>query len=212
MKVLSFLFFFLGFLSPLAPAIAQNNAKADKILKDSKAQFNALSDFSASFTYSLKNPNLQKAIIKKGKLKIKKAKYKILFTDEEFYCDGKKVWVFLKPENEVNISTFDPDESISVDRVYSIYEKSGKTRLDSEEGNSYKITIFVADDNSDIWKAEVWIGKNNKMLVKGVLHSKNGSQYQYDLQDINTNQGISDAEFVFDKTKHPGVYENHLDD
>lgn len=211
MKLLRFFSIAIFFQTAVLISFAQNAAQADKILKSSKAKFDALTDFTANFSYTLSNPNLKKAIMKKGELKIKKSKYKIMFPEEEFYCDGKKVWVFLKPENEVTISDFDPNESMSVDRMYKIYDGKSKTRYEGMEGLAHKITVFITDDKSEIFKAEIWIGKHSELLERGILFGKNGSQYNYDLKNMKTNVGLTDSEFVFDLAKHPGVYENRLD-
>ena len=211
MKLLRFFSVAFFLQSAVLFSVAQNAPQAEKILKSSKAKFDALTDFTANFTYSLSNPNLKKAIMKNGELKIKKSKYKILFAEEEFYCDGKKVWVFLKPENEVTISDFDPDESMSVERVYKIYDGKSKTRYEGTEGSTHKITVFITDDKSEIFKAEIWIGKQSELLEKGILFGKNGSEYKYDLKNMKTNVGLTDSEFVFEPGKHPGVYVNKLD-
>lgn len=191
---------------------AQSDPKADKILKESKAKFNSLSDISASFDYRLDNPNLNNPITKKGTVKIKKNKFQIKFTDEEFYCDGNTVWVSLTEDQEITLTNFDPEESMSVERIYDIYEENTRSKYDGEQNGNHKITLFMLDKESDIWKVEVWVSKSTKLTQKAIMYGRNGSKYNYDLKNIATNKGIADSQFVLDhKAKEQqGWYINDL--
>lgn len=193
-------------------AFGQSDPKADKILKESQTKFKALKNISADFTYTLTNPNLAKPIIKKGTVKVEGNKYRVNFASESFYCDGKKVWVHLTDEEEVTISAYDPDEAISVDLIYKTYEKDVRSRMDGEEGTNYKISVFMLDEKSDFWKAEIWIDKTTKLVQKAKMYARNGSDYVYDLKNVKTNLTIDPSEFVFDKTKFPNVYINNMID
>ncbi len=76
MKKLKILFplFLAIFLVSSGFSIAQD--RADQILKDSKAKFESLKDFSASFSISIQNINTRRAAFtKSGEIKYKKGKY-----------------------------------------------------------------------------------------------------------------------------------------
>ncbi|MCB9233508.1 MAG: outer membrane lipoprotein carrier protein LolA [Bacteroidia bacterium] len=189
---------------------AQGDPKADKILKESQAKFKSFKDVSATFTYTLSNPNLDKPVIKKGSVKMAGDKYAIEFSEEKFYCNGKTVWVYMVEDNEVTITDADPEEGMSIDRIYSVYEKDTKSRFDGEEGTDYKITLFMLDKNSDFWKAEVLINKTTKLISKATMFGRTGSTYEYKLQDMKTNNGFADGIFIFDPNKYDDIYINDM--
>lgn len=194
-------------------SFGQSSPKADKILKESQSKFKSYKDISASFSYTLNNPNLDEPIVKSGSLKMSGKKYVIKFAQEEFFCNGKKVWVYLIEEEEVTITDYDPEEGLSLETIYKVYEDETKSRYDGESGGQHKVTLFMLDKKSDFWKAEIWITSKTKLISKAVMHSRNGTTYEYLLQNMKTNTGFSDGIFIFDinSYENPGdIYINDL--
>lgn len=181
---------------------AQTSPQADKLIKASKAKFESLKDFKASFIYTLNNPNLKKPIVKSGELTVKGEKYKIVFADEEMYCNGKYLWVLLKDDEEIIKSDVDPEGGITPDRLYKIYEKDSKTKYDGAEGDLEKVSLFANDKKGDIWKTELWINKSTKLIDKAIMHARNGSTYSYVMKNIQSNLGVPDATFNLDEAKY----------
>lgn len=169
--------------------------KAENIIKQSQSKFKSYKDVKALFTYTITNANLKKPIVKAGEVILKGNKYKVVFQDEEMYCNGKNVWVVLKSDLEVVKSTFKQDEGLSPDRIYKIYETGMKSRYDSEEGDNHKVTLFAKDDGGDIWKTELWISKTTKLVKKAIMYARNGSQYQYEMNDVKPDTGVADDIF-----------------
>lgn len=180
---------------------AQSNPQADKVIKASQAKFDGLSDVVADFTYTLSNPNMKKPVVKKGVVTLKKNKYKIVFSDEEMYCNGKYNWVVLKADEEIVKSNFDPEEGLSPDRLYKVYEKDMKSNYEGEDGGAHKVTLFAKTDDGDIWKTTLWINKSTKLIDKAIMYARNGSQYTYSMANIQTNTGVTDAVFDFNEKK-----------
>jgi len=185
-----------------AAAHGQNNPKADKLIKASQDKFNAFSDVTADFTYTLVNPNMKKPVVKKGTVILKKSKYKIVFADEEMYCNGKYIWTLLKADKEIVKSDFDPNDGLSPDRLYKIYREGMKSDYTAEEATAHKITLFANSDDGDIWKTILWINKETKMIDKAEMYARNGSVYTYEMANIKTNLGVSDAIFNLDEKKY----------
>lgn len=173
---------------------AQAN-KAETIIKQSQNKFKSFKDVKAKFTYTVTNPNIKKPVVKNGEVTLKGNKYKVVFTDEEMYCNGKFVWVVLKSDAEVVRSNYDPKEGMSPDRIYKIYETGMKSRYDAEEGDNHKVTLFAKDESGDIWKTELWISKTTKLVRKAIMYARNGSQYQYDMSEVKTDTGVTEDIF-----------------
>ncbi|MEM7040194.1 MAG: outer membrane lipoprotein carrier protein LolA, partial [Bacteroidota bacterium] len=176
-------------------AQAQRSPQADKVIKQSKAKYDGLKDLQASFVYTLSNPNLKKPIVKKGHITLKDNKYRVKFSDEEMYCDGKYVWVKLNEDEEIIKSDFEPDGSTSPDRLYKIFEEDSKTRYDGEESGAHKVTVFSNDDKAEVWKSEIWISKSSKLIDRAVMHGRNGSQYEYKMSELKLNSNVADDVF-----------------
>ena len=185
------------------------DAKADKILADSKKTFKGKKDLSADLKFTIENPRLDEPDVKSGKVAMSGDKYKIKFKSEHIYCDGKSVYLILIEEEEVNITEYDPDESLNIDMVYKIYEEDTKSRYDGLDGNLHKISLFWNHDDSDFFRAELWINKSSKLIENAVLSARNGTKLIYELSGIKTNQGLGASSFEPQlSTDYKGFYLN----
>jgi outer membrane lipoprotein-sorting protein len=188
---------------------AQSDSKATNIMNTSKQKFGALKDISSSFKYSLENKNLKEGNLSRtGTIKMKGKKYRISFSEQEVICDAINIWVIMKSEKEVNISQYDPEESLSIDRLYKIYETETKARFDKDEiigGNTYnKISLFALNKSTDYSRVELWVNKKNSFIERAAIFQKNGAIIRYELTNLKTDAGIPDTEFVFSKASWPG--------
>jgi len=200
MKSFKILFLILALV--LVSGLAQAQGKADVILKQSQEKFNSLTDITSSLSYTFSNPNLDATVIKKGSITQKKNKYKTVFEEEEFYCNGKIVWVLLKEEEEITKTHFDPSDNTTLNDIYILPSIAGKTRYDRDYGDSHKISFFPNDKEAEIWKTELWINKSTKLVEQAILHSTNGSFHLYTMQNIQTNTGVDDAAFIINEAEY----------
>lgn len=188
---------------------AQVDPKADKIIKNAKKKFNGYQDFTADLTWSLEDKATKAApSVKKGKIYIKKEKYKIVFPEREMICDGKSVWDYLKKEKEANLSNYNPKEGMSIQRVFKLYDEGMKVRMDATETYNGaavdKITLFPLAEK-EFFKVELWIEQKTENIRKIKIHNRNGITNQFELNSIVVNTQLADESFVFDKAKYPGV-------
>lgn len=192
----------LGLVCAFALANAQGSPQADKVIKASKKKFDSAKDVSASFTYTLSNPNMKKPIVKKGQVVFKKKNmYKISFPDMIMVCDGKYIWQVLIDDEELMKSDY-TEEAMSPENIFNVYEGETKSRYDGAEGGTDKVTLFANNKTADIWKTELWINKSDKMPARAKMHARNGSTYEYSMDGIKTNTGISDVTFQLDEGKY----------
>jgi len=202
-------FLVIFFCMSLSFLWAQSDPKATNIMNTSKQKFGALKDISSSFKYSLENKNLKEGNLSRtGTIKMKGKKYRISFSEQEVICDAINIWVIMKSEKEVNISQYDPEESLSIDRLYKIYETETKARFDKDEiigGNTYnKISLFALNKSTDYSRVELWVNKKNSFIERAAIFQKNGAIIRYELTNLKTDAGIPDTEFVFSKASWPG--------
>lgn len=185
-------------------ALQAQSPQADRLIQQSKAKYEGLKDLQASFTYTLSNPNMKKPVVKQGDITLKGNMYKIVFADEEMYCDGKYLLVKLNEDEEIIKSDVDPEGSLTPDRLYAIYEEDTKTKYDGVEGGSEKISLFAKTKEGDIWKTELWINKSSKLIDKAVMYARNGSQYKYEMKAMKSNTGVSSDVFKLDLDEYEG--------
>lgn len=198
MKLIKYIFAASAFFFAFTLANAQTSKKADDILKASKKKFEGVKDVTATFSYTLNNPNLAKPIVKKGNLFYKGDKYKVSFSDEEIYCNGQAVWIKLNADEEVTITDFDPEESMSISKIFNLYENGTKSKYEGEEDGSHKIILFANEDSGDIWKSEIWVNKSSKMIDRALLHARNGSTYAYKMGSVKLDNNLGDSMFSLD--------------
>jgi len=187
------------------------DAKADKILRDSKAKFESLKDFSANFVYSITNEasKNKRSIVKEGTLKIKGDKFVLTLDDQEIYCDGTNQWIYNKMDQEVNILPYDPEESLNIESIFQVYEANGKSRYEGEEkiGNvkHHRVYLAISDPSLDYNQATLWISEATKLPSKAVIKDRNQTVTEVKFSNVKINQNFPDSDFVFDTGKYPDV-------
>jgi len=191
----------LGFVAP--------TGKADEILKESKAEIEALKDFGADFVYELSGPGLNGTISKKGSLKYQKGKYVVKMADESFYCDRESLWIYLKEDNTVNILEYDPEEGMNIEALFELYEANSKARYEGTESvdgkSCHKILLAIKDPSLDYYRATLWINTKTNYPAKATLTNRKQTETTFELRDFAPNVGYSDNTFRFDPEAHPGV-------
>lgn len=184
------------------------NDRSGTILSESRAKLESLDDFSANFKYAISNPNM-KAVAKSGTIKYKKGKYVITLDDQEIYCDGKTLWIYLPEVPEVSIMSYTEDESINVESIFKIYESSTRSRYEGEASvhgvACHKVFLAVQSDELDYNQAYVWINKKTKFMEKVVLIDRKQTQTTFEFSTINTNVGFEESDFQFNVKEHSDV-------
>ncbi len=66
------------------------------------------------------------------------------------------------------------------------------------------------DKTKAFHKVYVLVDKNAKTIYSTRILEKNGNKYSYTVNSLNGKAAVSDADFVFDKSKYPGVEEVDL--
>ena len=198
-------------LGGVGECFSQVDAKADRIIKDAQSKINGLLDLTMNFKLSLSNraDSKDKPMVKQGIIKIKKNKYKADFGEQSLVSDGATVWNYLKKEKEVNVSSYDSLDGLSMENMFKLYKKDMKVRYDNVEvvgGKSVdKITLFPNDKKQEYFKVEVWIDGKLKLPVQMKVWGRNGSVSVYELSNHKENSNLGDSEFNFNVADYPGI-------
>ena len=217
-KLFALLFVVMGLINlSFMGKSSQNDPKAQEILDAMSKKYKELASFKAKFTYTLENENNPKLKeTAEGEILVKGSKFKLKLGGQEIFNNGTTVWTYMKESNEVNISSYQPeDDDMNPTKIYTMYKKGYKYILISEQSEGGKIFSIVDLEpldrkNSKLSKVRIVINKKDKLVKSWKIFEKNGNRYNYTVKNFEQNVRVEDSEFNFDKAKYPGVQEIDL--
>jgi outer membrane lipoprotein carrier protein len=206
----------LGFIAVTVNAQAvknptQNDPAAKKILDAVSAKFKTFKAPQASFTYRVENAQGKALSTKKGTVIMKGTKYKVTMDGLELYADGKTTWNYDKSANEVTINNVDGSGTAMTPQklLTNFYDKDFyyKYNGDKKDGgkNVQEIELTPTDKTRPFHKVYLLIDKATNTIYSAKFLEKTGGRYNYTITNMKPSATVSDAEFAFDKAKHPGV-------
>jgi len=199
------------------PGLSQtNDPAAKKILDGVSAKFKSFKSVIANFTYKVENAVGKTLSTKKGSVTMKGTKYRISFGEQEIWCDGKTIWNYDKNSNEVTVSKVDAASgAITPNKLFTdFYDKDFLYKLngDKKEGTKtlQEIEMTPTDKSRTFHKLYVLVDKSSQTLYSTKVLETSGNKYDYTVNSMKPNVTTADSQFVFDKSKYPGVEEVNL--
>jgi outer membrane lipoprotein-sorting protein len=212
------LFTFLAFAPAGLLAVAQtsnnpvkNDPDAKKILDAVSTKFKTYKSPQATFTYKIENVQGKAISTKKGTVKMKGSRYRVSIPGMEIFSDGKINWNYDKAANEVTVKDIDVNSGeLSPQKLFtSFYDKDFLYKLNGEKKEAgkvlHEIEMTPTNKNRPFHKVYLWIDKATKTLYSAKILEKTGNRYSYTINTFKPAVTISDADFVFNKAKYPGV-------
>jgi len=208
----------LGFFSLTAQnnSLGNSDPEAKKILDGVSSKFKSYKGVQANFTLAVEDGKGKSQGTKKGVVYMKGSKYRVTITGQEIFCDGNNVWTYDKSAKEVTISKFDPSvNTITPQKLFTnFYDKDFLYKLNGEKkvaGKSLvEIEMTPVDKTKNFHKVYVYVDKKAQTIYSTKVLDKSGNKYTYTVTSMKPNASISDAQFIFDKKKYPGVEEVDL--
>jgi outer membrane lipoprotein-sorting protein len=138
---------------------------------------------------------------------MKGTKYRVVVTGQDIFCDGSNVWTFDKSSNEVTITRLDPtNNTITPQKLFTnFYDKDFLYKLNGETKGVQEVELTPIDKSKPFHKVLVLINKTAQTINTTKVFEKTGNRYTYAVTSMNTTSAITDAQFVFDTKKYPGV-------
>lgn len=196
---------------------AQNSDPAAKAILDAvSAKFKTFTTVQASFSYKVENAAGKALSNKSGTLSMKGTKYRVSFGGQEIFCNGSVVWNYDKNANEVTISKLEASSgTITPQKLFTnFYDKDFRYILNGEKKSGSKvlqeIEMTPLDKSKPFHKVYLTIDKAAKTIYSTKVLENAGNRYTYTVTTMKTNAAIADNQFVFDKSKYPGVEEVDL--
>jgi len=202
----SMVFFFLGSCHLFAQ---KNDAQAKKILDEVSAQFKSMKTVQANFTLKIENAAGKSLGSKTGMVYMKGTKYRVSVTGQDIFSDGSNTWTFDKASNEVTINKLDPSaNTITPQKLFTnfydkdfLYKYNGEVKEDGK--NVQEVELTPTDKSKPFFKVLVHI--SNKTIVSTKIFETAGNRITYKVSKFGAGSGVTDATFVFDAKKYPGV-------
>jgi outer membrane lipoprotein carrier protein len=201
------LLFGTSFVSAQSPEVIQAKKVLDKVSEVTKS-YNSIK---ADFTFTLENKQADITDTYEGTILISGNKYKATVMNADSYFDGETLWTHLTEVGEVNISTPDPNDqmSLSPSNIFSIHEKGFRYIYAGEEMKDGKqiqiVDLFPEDRDKPFSRIKLYVNKANYHITRITQIGKDGSNYIIDIQNMETDVPVESSMFIFDTTEHPDV-------
>ncbi len=214
MKKLFLFFAFLGISSLWAQE--QSDPRATDLLKKVEQKYESYKSLSAEFELIIEVPGEDRSI-QKGYMIQQGDQYFINLPDREIYCDGQSVWLYLKEEQEVQISDVEEDDDGIASprdflRVYQSDEYTyALTNEFTEKGRTVQQIEFKPKDrNSDMAKIRLTIDKNSAEILQLRTFYKDGTRVALVLGRLSANKTYAPETFRWQKKQCPDCYVEDL--
>ena len=214
MKVMFSFLSGLFFISSINAQSSDQTAK--QILDKASAKIKSYQSLQVQFSYQIQDANGTSQGLKKGTASMKGIKYLVQLNGQEIYCDGKTIWTYDKSSNEVTITKVDPSSTtLSPQKLFTnFYDKDFLYKVNGEQNSGGKKLVEIEmtpnDKSQNFHKVYLYVDKKTFIVSPIKVLDKNGNRYIYTVISLNGNAGLTDASFIFDKAKHPGVEEVNL--
>lgn len=202
-------FFLMVFCTALlSQAIAQKDPAAKTVLDAMSDKYQKIPAFRAEFSYTMEDDGDDIDEGFKGTILVRGEKYKLIMDEQEITFDGTDVYTYLKEENEMTISSYDPEEEeISLSNVFDIYKTGFKyVYTESKANGTIDVVDLVPEDREkDYFKIRMEIKAGSSELKSFKVFDKSGSRYLYKVLTFSEDSSITEQQFVFDKSKYPNA-------
>jgi outer membrane lipoprotein carrier protein len=184
---------------------------AKKVLDAVSAKFKTYKSVQAKFSLKVENGSGKVMGNKSGSVSMKGTKYRVTVTGQEIYCDGSNVWTYDKSANEVTITRLDgSNNTITPQKLFTnFYDKDFLYKLNGESKSGAKtlqeVELTPIDKSKPFHKVLVYVDKAAQSITSTKVFEKTGNKYTYAVSGMNTSGAVTDALFVFDAKKYPGV-------
>ncbi|MEP2025139.1 outer membrane lipoprotein carrier protein LolA [Reichenbachiella sp.] len=192
----------------LTHAIAQKDPAAKEVLDAMSEKYQKIPAFRAQFSYTMEDDSDEIDEGFKGTILVKGDKYKLIMDEQEVTFDGSDIYTYLKEENEITISSFDPEEEeISLSNIFNIYKEGYKyVYTESKNNGTTDVVDLVPEDrDKEYFKIRMEIAASDKSLKSFKVFDKSGSRYLYKVLSFKEDATITDKTFAYDKAKFQGA-------
>ena len=201
----------LGVFLSISSVFSQQDKTAKDILDKSMTVFAGAGGIKSSFSFTLENTKSKTNEVFNGNISMKGNKFMIETPDYLAWYDGTNQWVYLKDNNEVNLTkpdSSDDAQMINPSVILSMYKKGFSSKyLGEKTVNGKKVSEIelLPQNKNELKKIVLQIDKENQLPSYIQLQYTNGINNIIKIVKYQLNQQFSDSLFSFDKKQYPEV-------
>ncbi len=185
-------------------SLAQNDARAKKILDAVSAKVKTFKGITANFTIKSITSRGKSNGVKTGVIMIKGQKYLLKQGKTEIKCDGTKTYNFDGSKTITVTSVEENNQTLSPQNLLSnFYDKDFTYKLVSSNAQFNEIELLPVDRRKNFQKVNVFIDKGKSMITKAHILDKSNNVLEFNLSNLVTNATVADNNFIFDRSKYP---------
>ena len=213
------LLFIVGVISNTI-AISQNSIEAEELLNKVSENIKSYDNIYINYTYTLFNSEEDINQTNKGSFVTEGDKWKFVMLDVTRIFDGEKLYTISPDDEEVTISTQNPDDesTITPNKMLYFYEEGYNFEMDIVQYVGRKkiqyVKLIPMDSDAEIKYILLGVDVEFSQIYKVIETGINDTQTTIAIVDFEVNLPLEESLFVFDKEKYFGelnYYENIID-
>ena len=191
-------------------AISSTLFAQDQVAKDVLDKLNATTksykNITIGFDFIIENKSQNIKETQQGILVLQEDNFRLEIDAQTIINDGESQWVYLADMNEVQIMEHDPEEEMTPNKIFNIYENGYKYTYigaSSEKGKRLQLIDLFPEESGEFMKINIAIDAAKNEIYRIRMHDKNGGTYTYLVNSFKSNTTIKP--FYFDTVKQQGV-------
>ncbi len=202
---------------PIMSFRVQNDPEAEKLLKSVSDKFASYKTVYAEFEYQLYNPEVNLHQDTKGRVWIRGNKYYAEYEGVIDLFDGKKRYLVVPENKEINVSTpaEDEEEEITPAKIFNFFKHGYYFKMDIKQPVQGRLIQYVKllpiKEDNEVNYVLIGIDVRTKNIYKVIIVQKDKTRITLTVKKFEVNKPVSDQMFRFDKSKYPGYNVNDLD-
>ena len=213
------LLFIVGVISNTI-AISQNSTEAENLLNKVSENIKSYDNIYINYTYTLFNSEEDINQTNKGSFVTEDDKWKFVMLDVTRIFDGYKLYTISPDDEEVTISTQNPDDesTITPNKMLYFYEEGYNFQMDIVQYVGRKkiqyVKLIPMDSDAEIKNILLGVDVEFNQIYKVIETGVNDTQTTIAIVDFEVNLPLEESLFVFDKEKYfeeLNYYENIID-
>ena len=211
------IFLFIAIISCNNIAVSQQADEAEKLLNKVSENIKSYDNIYINYTYTLSNLEEDINQTNKGSFVTEDDKWKFVMLDVTRIFDGDKLYTISPDDEEVTISTQNPDDesTITPNKMLYFYEEGYNFDMDIVQYVGRKkiqyVKLIPMDSDAEIKYILLGVDVEFSQIYKVIETGLNDTQTTIAIVDFEVNLPLEESLFVFDKEKYKDYYMNILD-
>jgi len=197
--------------------ISQNSEEAEKLLNKVSENIKSYDNIYINYTYTLTNLEEDINQTNKGSFVTADDNWKFVMLGVTRIFDGDKLYTISPDDEEVTISTQNPDDesTITPNKMLYFYEEGYNFEMDIVQYVGRKkiqyVKLVPMDSDAEIKFILLGIDVEFNQIYKVIETGKNDTQTTIAIVDFEVNLPLEESLFVFEEDKYKDYYMNIID-